>query len=109
MNFLADLVNVDVVIEEEDKALILLNSLSDEEYGTETFVLTLINGKQILNYTDVSAALVNYDVRRKDMQSSSKSTSAEVLTVRGKNFNQKSKSDRGKLKSRLGFKDLKKN
>ena len=54
--------NVD--IEEEDKALILLNSLPDEEY--ETFILTLINGKQSLNYSDVLAALVNYEVRRKD-------------------------------------------
>jgi len=43
---LTDLVNVDVDIKEEDKALILLNSLPDEEY--ETFVLTLINGKQSL-------------------------------------------------------------
>ena len=41
---LTDLVNVDVDIEEEDKAVILLNSLPDEEY--ETFVLTLINGRQ---------------------------------------------------------------
>jgi len=30
---LADLVNVDIAIEEEDKAVILLNSLLDEEYG----------------------------------------------------------------------------
>ena len=41
--FLTDLVNVDVAIEEEDKTLILLNSLPDEEY--ETSILTLINGK----------------------------------------------------------------
>jgi len=40
---LTDLVNVDVDIEEEDKTLILLNSLPDKEY--ETFILTLINGK----------------------------------------------------------------
>jgi len=45
---LIDLVNVDVKIDEEDKALILLNSLPDEEY--ETFTLTLINDKQILIY-----------------------------------------------------------
>ena len=51
-------------IEEEDKTLILLNSLLDEKY--ETFILTLINGKQSLNYNDVSATLVNYKVRRKD-------------------------------------------
>ena len=55
---LTDLVNVDVKIEEEDKVLILLNSLPEEEY--ETFILTLINGKQTLNYSDVSPALVNY-------------------------------------------------
>ena len=35
---LTDLVNVDVKIDEEDKAVILLNSLLDEEY--ETFTLT---------------------------------------------------------------------
>ena len=52
---LTDLVNVDVAIEEEDKALILPNSLPDEQY--ETFILTLINGKQTLNYSDVSATL----------------------------------------------------
>jgi len=59
--------------------VILLNSLPDKEY--ETFVLTLINGKQLLNYNDVSAAFVNYEVRRKEKQSSSNSTSAEVLTT----------------------------
>jgi len=46
---------VDVEIKEEDKTVILLNSLPDEEY--ETFVLTLINGKQTLNYSDVSVLL----------------------------------------------------
>jgi len=40
---LIDLVNVDVKIEEEDKTLILPNSLPKEEY--ETFILTLISGK----------------------------------------------------------------
>jgi len=40
---LTDLVNVDVKIEEKDKALILLNSLPEEKY--KTFILTLINGK----------------------------------------------------------------
>jgi len=63
-----------LAIEEDDKALMLLNSLPDEEY--EAFVLILINGKQSLNYSNVSAALVNYKVKRKDKQFSSKSTSA---------------------------------
>ena len=48
---LADLINVDVDIEEENKAMIVLNSLPDEEH--ETFVLTLINSKQSLKYNDV--------------------------------------------------------
>jgi len=72
---------VDVASEEDDMAVILLNSLPNEEY--ETFILTLINGKQTLNYSDVSATLVNYKVRRKDNQSSSKSISVEVFKVRG--------------------------
>jgi len=79
---LADLINVDVEIEEKDKAAIHLNSLPNEEY--ETFVLTLINGKQTLNYSDLSAALINYEVRRKNKQSSSNSNSAEALTVSGR-------------------------
>jgi len=54
---LTDLVNVDIKIDKEDKAVILLNSLPDEEY--EAFTLTLINGRQTLNYNEVSAALVN--------------------------------------------------
>ena len=82
---LTELVNVDVNIEEEDKALILLNSLPDEEY--ETFVLTLINVKQSLNYNDLSAALVNYEVRRKDKQSSSDGTSVEALMVKCRGSN----------------------
>jgi len=56
---LTDLVNVDVEIDEKDKAVILLNSLPREEY--ETFTLTLINGRKSLNYSGVSVALVNYE------------------------------------------------
>jgi len=79
--FLGDLVNVDVEIKEEDKEVILLNSLPDKEY--ETFVLTLINGKQTINYSNVSAILINYKVRRKNKQSSSNGTTAEAMTTRG--------------------------
>ena len=43
MELLADLINVNVAIEEDDKVVILLNSLPNEEY--ETFILTLINSK----------------------------------------------------------------
>jgi len=60
---------VDVKIDEEDKAVILLNSLPEEEY--EIFTLTLINGRQSLNYNEVFAALANYEVGRQDRLSSS--------------------------------------
>jgi len=93
------LVNVNVAIEEEDKASILLNSLPDEEY--EIFVLTLINDKQTLNYSDVSAAFVNYEV------SSSNGTSAEALKIRGRGSNRKGKGKRGRSKSKPDFRDLK--
>jgi len=104
---LTDLVNMDVKIEKEDKALILLNSLPDEEYGT--FTLTLINNRQTLNYSEVSAALVNYKIRSHDKLSSSESTSVDALVIRGRSFNRKGKDDRGRSKSRSGFRDLKKN
>ena len=105
-NILAYPINVDVTIEKEDKAVILLNSLLDEEF--ETFILILINGKQTLNYGDVSAALVNNEVRRKDKQSSSNGTSAKAFMVRGKGSNRKGNDERGRSKSRLSFRDLKK-
>ena len=63
-NILTDLINVDVEIEEEDKAAFFLNSLPDEE--CETFVLSLVNGKQSFSNNDVSTALINYEVKRKD-------------------------------------------
>ena len=56
------------VIGDENKALILLSSLLNEEYGT--FVLSLINGKKSLNYNEVSTALVNHELRKKDKESS---------------------------------------
>ena len=62
MKLLTDLVNMDVETNKEDKAVILLNSLPREEY--ETFTLTLINERKSLNYSEVSAALVIYEVRR---------------------------------------------
>ena len=62
-----------------------------------------------LNYSDELAALVNYEVRRKDKQSSSKGTTAEVLMVRGRCSTRKGKNERERSESRPGFRDLKKN
>ena len=54
-------------------------------------------------------AFVNYEVKRKDKQSSSNGTSAKVLIVRGRCSNRKGKGKHERSKSRLGFRDLKKN
>ena len=96
---LVNLVNVNIKIEEEDKAMILL--LPDEEHGT--FILTFINSKQILNYSDVSATLINYEVRKKNRQSSSKSDLAEALTIKGRSFSKKDEGDPWKIKVQTGF------
>jgi len=46
---------------------------------------------QSVNYNDVSTALINYEVRRKDKQSSSNDTLAEALMVRGRGSNRRAK------------------
>jgi len=104
---LTDQVNVDVKIDEEDKVVILLNSLPREEYGT--FTLTLINERKSLNYYEVSAALVSYEARRQDRLSSSENTTAEALAERGRSSNRKGRDDQGRSKSRSGFRDMKRN
>jgi len=57
-------VSLDIVIEDEDKAVILLSFLLDEIY--ETFVLTLINKSTFFSSSEVIIALVNLESRRKD-------------------------------------------
>ena len=52
---------------------------------------------------------MNYKVRRQDRLSSSRSTTTEALAVRDKSFNWKGRGDKGRSKSRSGFRDLKKN
>ena len=101
--FLANLANVDEVIQDENKALIMLSSLQDDEY--ETFILTVINGKKSLSYNEVSIAFVNHELRRKEESSSS--TSAEALTARENGSNHwTDKRDLGK--SKTGNHELKK-
>ena len=60
----------------------------------------MINDKQSLNYGDMSAALVDYKVRRKDKQYFSSSTTAEAMIVRGMGLNHRK--DKGEFeKSKL--------
>jgi len=53
----------------------------------------LIIERKSLNYNEVSAALVSYEVSRQDRLSSSGSTTAEALTVRGRSSNRKGRDD----------------
>ena len=64
---LADLTNIVEIIKDKDKALIMLSSLLDDNY--DIFILTLINGKSSLSYDEVSASLVNHELRMKDKES----------------------------------------
>ena len=84
---LADLTNLDIVIEDVDKALILLSSQHDEGY--ETFIRTLINKRISHSYSEVTTALVNLELRRKDKECSSSNTLAEVLAARGSSLNRR--------------------
>ena len=68
-----------------------MNSLPAEEY--ETFTLTFINGRQTLDYNEVSSTLTNYETRRKERQPSQSSSSAEALAVRGRGSYRKGKDD----------------
>ena len=65
--------------------------------------------KKSLSYSEVSAALVSYEVRRQDRLSSSGSTTAEALAVRGRSSNRKERGDQGRSNFRLSFRDLKRN
>ncbi|KAG2687294.1 hypothetical protein I3760_09G044700 [Carya illinoinensis] len=77
---LADLLNLDVKIEDEDKALLLLNSLPDTY---EHLITTLLYGKEKISFEDVSSSLISNEYRRKDKQVH-QDTSSETLTARGR-------------------------
>jgi len=88
---LVDLANVDV-INDKDKALILLSSLD--------LFFTLINERTSLSYLEVTTALVNLELRRKDKESLN-ITATKVLTVRVRSPNQRGGNNgRSKSKSR---------
>ena len=65
---LVDLQNLDVIIDDEDKAVVLINSLPDTY---EHLTNTLMYGKDMLKFDDISNALTNDEYRRKDKQAHS--------------------------------------
>ena len=76
---LADLQNLKVDICSEDKAFLLLNSLSDTY---DHLITTLLYGKYEIKFDDVSNALTNNEYHMKDKQAQ-RDTMFEVLIVKG--------------------------
>ncbi|TXG52062.1 hypothetical protein EZV62_021231 [Acer yangbiense] len=96
---LADLQNLDVEISDEDKALLLLNSLLDTY---EHLTTTLLYGKDEVKFIDVSNALVNNEYRKKDQLDHRDSTSEALTVARGRTNNRRSgvPSERGRSRSK---------
>ena len=96
---LADLQNLDVEIIDEDKALLLLNSLP-ESY--EHLTTTLLYGKDEVKFVDVSNALVNNEYRKKDQHDHRDSISEALTASRGRTNNKKSggSNNRGQSRSK---------
>ncbi|KAJ8630395.1 hypothetical protein MRB53_023718 [Persea americana] len=92
---IANLMNIDVKIDNEDRALLLLNSLPN---SYDHFTHTLINGKTEVKYDVVSAALMNNEYRKKDKQVY-RDSSSDALTVRGRSYDRTSGS-KSRSKSR---------
>ncbi|KAH9764272.1 hypothetical protein KPL70_001465 [Citrus sinensis] len=103
-----DLENVNIILENEDRALILLSSLP-ESY--EHFVDTLLYGRQTLSLKDVKDALEYKDLKkRSDMKDQN---NAEGLVVKGKpekkhnkqtkNNSKKDKAEKKKKKRKCYF------
>lgn len=82
---LADLQNLDVKINDEDKTVLFLNSLPDTYDHLTT---TLLYGKDEIKFDDVCNALINNEFQKKDQQVHSDSTS-KALTVRGRSNDRK--------------------
>ena len=92
---ITDLLNLDVKIDDEDKTLLLLNSLP-ESY--EFLVMTLLLGITDIDFEDVSNALINNEMRKEEKEAYQDSSS-NVLTARGRTSTWK-KSECGKSRSK---------
>ncbi|KAH9771354.1 Integrase catalytic domain-containing protein [Citrus sinensis] len=82
---LADLLNLDKRFEDEDKTLLLLNSLPDEYDHLTT---TLLHGKDNVTFDAICSALYNSETRKKDRKDH-RDTVAEALTARGRSQSRK--------------------
>lgn len=75
-----DLENIDIKIEDEDQAIIVLNSLPTESY--EQFVDAMMYGRDILILEEVQSALMSKEVKRK-AELKDEQTGEGLLIARG--------------------------
>ena len=92
---LADLLNLDEKFEDEDKALLFLNSLPGEY---DHLTNNLLHGKDIVTFDAVCSALYNSEIRKKDRKDN-RDTVVEALTTRGRSKGRKPRK-RSKSKGR---------
>ncbi|KAE8681319.1 hypothetical protein F3Y22_tig00111330pilonHSYRG00089 [Hibiscus syriacus] len=86
----SDLARLDVKIEDEDRAMILLCSLPS---SYEHMVTTLTYGKETINVEEITAALLAHNQRK---QNAGESSQADSLYVKGNR-------DRGRKPEKVGF------
>ncbi|KAI0494613.1 hypothetical protein KFK09_024754 [Dendrobium nobile] len=79
---LADILNLDEKVGDKNKMLLLLNSLLDEY---ENFTMTLIHGKEVLNYDEVTTSLLNQEFWHRDKELA-KINLVEALTLQQERF-----------------------
>ena len=86
---ISDLLRLDVKFNDEDRSLLLSNSLS---HSYEHFVTTLLYGKDRLNFEDVTQDIISNAARRKPNKGNSH---AEGLLVKEGSHNRGRSNDRG--------------
>ena len=89
-----DLENIGIRVEDEDQAIIVLNSLPSESY--EHFVDTMMYGRKSLTLEEVQNALMSKEMKRK--AELKKENSGDGPYVHGKGFKKTSKNQDGQNK-----------
>ena len=94
--FVADLLNLDFKLEDENLALMLLSSLPDKFEHLDT---TLLHGKENVSLDVVCSALYSHEVRKHDKMITKSTPSEEALVARCRQESH-TKGRRGRSKSK---------